>query len=89
MSDTNNETARTRHAGQEGTYKTRAERRAAARARAEIVLRPSFRRWAYGVAIAALGAAIWAGWLPATATPVIGPLLMALFFVDKTGEPRP
>lgn len=72
----------------EKTYTTRAERNAARRASASAVLRPAFRRWAYGVAIAAVGVAVWAGWLPATATPVVAPLLMALLFVDKTGEPR-
>ncbi|OIU84602.1 hypothetical protein [Microbacterium sp. AR7-10] len=70
-------------------YNTRAERRAALRERAGHVLTPAFRRWAYGLAVAALGVAIWADWLPATVTPVAVPLLMALFFVDKTGEPRP
>ncbi|MGN7978101.1 hypothetical protein ACTJJ4_11030 [Microbacterium sp. 22195] len=67
---------------------TRAQLRAA-RARSERVLTPALRRWAYGVAAATLGVAVFAGWIPATATPVIVPLLMALFYVDKTGEPRP
>lgn len=68
--------------------KTRAEARAARRAASERVLRPTFRRWAYGVTIAAVGVAIFSGWLPATAAPVIAPLLMAIFYVDKTGEPK-
>ena len=67
---------------------TRRERRAALRANSERLLRPAFRRWAYGVAAAAVGVAVFAGWLPAGALPVVGPLLMAVFYVDSTGEPR-
>ncbi|KQQ65202.1 hypothetical protein [Microbacterium sp. Leaf320] len=69
-------------------YKTRAERRAAARSKSETVLRPAFRRWAYGVAAAGVGVAVFAGWLPPAAAPVIAPLLMAVFYVDETGTPR-
>lgn len=68
---------------------TRAQLRAQRRTRMDAVLAPAFRQWAYGVAIAALGVAIFAGWIPPTASPVIAPLLMALLYVDKTGEPRP
>lgn len=67
---------------------TRAELRAARRARVDGILTPAFRRWAYGVAVAALGVAIFAGWIPPTVSPVAVPLLMALFYVNKTGEPR-
>ena len=69
-------------------YKTRAERRAALRTKGARVLTPAIRRWAYGVAAAALGVAIFAGWVPAGAAPVIVPLLMAIFYVDDAGEPK-
>lgn len=72
----------------ETTPTTRAERRQQLRARSARVLTPAFRRWAYGVAAAAVGVAVFAGWLPAAAAPVIAPLLMAVFYVDETGEPR-
>jgi hypothetical protein len=71
------------------TPKTRAEARALRRAKASNVLRPGFRRWAYGVTAAAVGVAVFAGWLPPEASPVIAPLLMAVFFVDERGEPKP
>lgn len=46
-----------------------------------------FRRWAYGLTAAAVVAgATWAG--KPEFIPVIGPLLMALFFVDHDGEPK-
>lgn len=67
---------------------TRAERRAALRAKSETVLRPRLRKWAYGVAIAAVGAAVFAGWLPPAASTVLVPLIMALLYVDETGEPK-
>jgi len=51
-------------------------------------LTPMVRRWAYGVAAAAVGVAIAAGWLPPGAAAVVGPLLMALFYVDPTGQPK-
>lgn len=69
-------------------YKTRAERRAALRSKSEHVLRPAFRRWAYGVAVAAVGVAVFAGWLPAAASPVVVPLIMAFLYVDDKGEPK-
>lgn len=51
------------------------------------LLTPTFRRWAYGVTAAAVTAgAIWAG-KPEFIT-VAAPLIMALFYVDKNGEPR-
>lgn len=66
----------------------RAARAARARAKANALLPSKLRQWAYGVAIAAVAVAVFAGWIPPTATPVIAPLLMALFYVDKTGQPR-
>ena len=89
MSDSHNETDRARPAGLEVTYKSRAERGAALRAKSEAILRPRFRRWAYGVAVAAVGVAVFAGWLPPAASPVVIPLLMAAFYVDENGEPTP
>lgn len=89
MDESHNETPSSSPAGGEVSYKTRAERRAALRATSERVLRPAFRRWAYGVAAAAVGAAVFAGWLPAGALPVIAPLLMAVFYVDEKGNPKP
>ena len=67
---------------------TRAGRRAAARAKASRILTPGVRKWAYGVAVAAIGVAVFAGWIPATASPVVLPLIMALLYVDETGGPR-
>lgn len=67
----------------------RAERRAARRSTAARVLTPAFRKWAYGVAAATVGLAVWAGWLPPGAAPLIAPLLMAIFYVDPAGEPKP
>jgi len=67
------------------TPTTRAEAR---RLRAARVLRPAFRRWAYGVSVAAVGVAIFLRWLPVEASPVVLPLLMALFYVDNNGEPK-
>lgn len=52
------------------------------------LLSPRFRRWAYGVAVAAVGVAVFAEWLPASASPVVLPLLMALFYVSNDGEPK-
>lgn len=70
------------------TYKTRAERRAALRTKSAIILTPVFRRWGYGVAAASLGVAIFAGWVPPGASPVVLLLLMALFYVDEKGNPK-
>lgn len=67
---------------------TRRERRAALQRRTALIFTGTFRRWAYGVAAAALGVAVFAGWVPPGASPVILLLLMALFYVDKTGEPK-
>lgn len=67
---------------------TRAQRRQQLRASASHVLTPAFRRWAYGVSAAGVAVAVLAGWLPAEASPVILPLLMAVFYVDSAGEPR-
>lgn len=66
---------------------TRAERRAQLRAKSERFLTPAFRRWAYGVAAAAIAAAVFAGWLPEGSLVVLLPLAMAVFYVDKTGTP--
>lgn len=53
----------------------------------EKILNPTFRRWAYGVASAAvIAGAIWAGKPEFAATAA--PLIMALFYVDSSGEPR-
>lgn len=68
--------------------KTRAEARAARRATSEKFLRPAFRRWAYGVAVGVVGVAVFAGWLPPAATPVVVPLIMALFYVNDAGDPK-
>lgn len=67
---------------------TRRERRAAQQARAASVITPTTRRWGYGVTIAGIAAAIWAGWLPPGAGVVLVPLAAALFFVNDQGEPR-
>ncbi|AXC34902.1 holin [Microbacterium phage Azizam] len=66
---------------------TRRQRRAQLRASSERFLTPAFRRWAYGVAGAAVAAAVFAGWLPEGALAVILPLIMAVLYVDKTGAP--
>jgi hypothetical protein len=51
------------------------------------LLNPTFRRWAYGVAAAALVAgATWAG--KPEFIPVAAPLIMAIFYVDKNGNPN-
>jgi hypothetical protein len=51
------------------------------------ILNPVFRRWAYGVTAAALVAgATWAG--KPEFIPVALPLIMAIFYVDKTGTPN-
>lgn len=52
------------------------------------VLTPRFRRWAYGVTVAAYSVAAFAGWVPLESTPVVLPLIMAIFFVSDDGEPR-
>lgn len=67
---------------------TRRARRAMAQGKAASVLTPAFRRWGYGVTIAAVAVAIFAGWLPPGATAVLVPLAAALFFVNDNGEPR-
>lgn len=51
------------------------------------ILSPTFRIWAYGVASAAVVAgAIWAGQPEFAATAA--PLIMAIFFVDRNGQPK-
>ena len=53
----------------------------------EKLLNPVFRRWAYGITAAALVAgATWAG--KPEFIPVAAPLIMAIFYVDKNGEPK-
>ncbi len=52
------------------------------------VLTPTFRRWAYGVSAAAVGVAAGVGWIEPETAVVIGPLLMALFYVDDNGSPQ-
>lgn len=52
------------------------------------LLTPRFRRWAYGVTVAAYSVAAFAGWVPVESTPVVLPLIMAIFFVSDDGEPR-
>lgn len=52
------------------------------------VLTPAFRRWAYGVAVALVGVAVFAGWIPPAAATVAAPLLMALLYVNDAGDPR-
>lgn len=66
---------------------TRAKLREA-RARSEKIITPAIRRWAYGVAAAALGLAAVLGYIPPETAIAAAPLLMAIFYVDKTGEPR-
>lgn len=67
---------------------TRRERRAKLRATTERVLSPAFRRWAYGVTAAALGYAAVVGWIRPEYATAAAPLIMAAFYVDKSGEPR-
>lgn len=43
---------------------------------------PRFRRYLYGVCIAAVPVAVYAGWLPAEASPVILPLILAILNVN-------
>ena len=69
-------------------HATRASRREQLRAGSSRVLTPAVRRWAYGVAVALVAVAVFAGWLPVEASPVVLPLLMALFYVDSSGAPR-
>jgi hypothetical protein len=52
------------------------------------VLTPAFRRWAYGVSAAAVAGAIFAGWLPEGAAAVLLPLVMAVLYVNPTGQAR-
>lgn len=52
------------------------------------ILTPRFRRWLYGVCIAAVPLAVYFGWLPAEASPVILPLVLALLNVNDEGEAK-
>lgn len=70
------------------TPATRAERRQQLRSAAGRIITPRLRRWGYGVAAAALAAAVGAGWLPPSALPWLLPLAAAVLFVDETGAPR-
>ncbi|AYD86266.1 holin [Microbacterium phage Efeko] len=67
---------------------TRRERRLQLRAKTERIATPALRRWAYGVAAAAVAAGVGFGWLPAGSAALLLPLLGALFYVDDAGEPR-
>ncbi|AVR56169.1 membrane protein [Microbacterium phage Naby] len=67
---------------------TRRERRQQLRAASARWITPALRRWAYGVAGAAVLAGVGFGWLPAGAAALLLPLAAALFYVDETGEPR-
>lgn len=67
---------------------TRRERRQQLRASTARIITPAVRRWAYGVTIAGVAAAVWAGWLPPGSLAVIVPLAAALFYVDENGDPR-
>lgn len=55
------------------------------------LLSPKMRRWLYGVCIAAVPVAVYFGWLPPEAAPVILPLVLAVLNVqdaDTEGSPR-
>ncbi|UGS26584.1 hypothetical protein K8F61_18540 [Microbacterium resistens] len=67
---------------------TRRARRAARQDKAAVIATPTFRRWAYGLAIASIVAAIGAGWLPPGASVYLLPLAAALFFVNENGDPK-
>lgn len=41
-----------------------------------------FRKWLYGVCIAAVPVAVYAGWLPPEASPIILPLVLAILNVN-------
>lgn len=51
------------------------------------ILTPTFRRWAYGVSVAAVGVYAAVTKQPEI-VPIAAPLILALFFVDSQGEPR-
>ena len=63
---------------------TRATRSAASKARRWRIAR----RWVYGVAIAAVPAAVAVGWIKPEAAPVIVPLILALVMVRPDGTPE-
>jgi hypothetical protein len=69
------------------TPTTRRDRRAALRAQTGRIITPTLRRWAYGVAAAAIGLGVAVGWIDPKIAPVILPLVMAALMVDETGEP--
>ena len=55
---------------------TRRERRLQLRAKTERIATPALRRWAYGVAAAAVGVAVFAGCVPPAAAPGVLALRM-------------
>ena len=61
---------------------TRYELRQADRARTWAKVR----RWVYGICIAAVPLAIFLGWLPAEAAPLVLPLILAIFNVKEPNE---
>lgn len=52
------------------------------------VFSPAGRRWIYGVCIAAVPVLVYFGLLPADASPVILPLVLALLNVNDTDVPQ-
>jgi DMSO/TMAO reductase YedYZ heme-binding membrane subunit len=66
------------------TGQTRAERADATRARRWRIVR----RWVYGVAIAAVPFAVYAGWIDPEASPIVLPLILALVMVKPDGTPE-
>lgn len=50
------------------------------------ILNSTVRKWLYGIAIAFVPVAIHFGWIEPEASPVIIPLIMALFFVNPDEE---
>jgi len=47
------------------------------------LLTPAVRRWLYGIAIAFVPLAAWLGWLAPEAVPLVLPLILAVFNVNK------
>ena len=52
------------------------------------LLTPRFRRWLYGIAIAFVPLAVYAGWLAPEASPIVIPLILAVLNVNDDGETR-
>lgn len=51
------------------------------------LLTPTTRRYLYGVAIAFVPLAVWLGWLAPEASPIVVPLIVAIFNVPKDEQP--